>query len=135
MHDLMGFKQPLPSSQGRIQEGLWGLSPPPSWISEIYGFCRGVSSAEPPLKERKIKPLNTPLLPVVCKIFEEKIHIWNQNLIFKSNLRFCQRFDIFKNCSNVNFYSILRDIFIPHFYSQFHDFGYNKFLICSEANK
>ena len=29
----------------------------------------------------------------------------------------------------------LSEKFIPHFYSQFHDLGFEKFLICSEANK
>jgi len=28
---------------------------------------------------------------------------------------------------------ILERIFIPHFYLQFHDIGYKKFFICSEA--
>ena len=32
-------------------------------------------------------------------------------------------------------YSILRKNCIPHFYSQFHDLEFKKFLICSEANK
>ena len=61
------------------------------------------------------------------------------NISQENDMSFCayQKVIMFGGGKNLNknFQTNFERIFIPHFYSQFHDPWYEKFIICSEAKK
>ena len=78
--------------QGRIQGGLWGLSPPPGPVKSIdsRGFSGPNGCWAPPWKEKKFKPppldkfLNTPLIIYVYKVV---IFVWVSVCLFVRSAR------------------------------------------------